>query len=180
MSDAVIQGEKIQLRAFRLSDIEPMWVGVNDPENKRMTGTHATSTQADIEDYVKHQILADDPSITSFIIALSDDLRPLGEVAITEIDTDNHCANIRIALFSQMDFGQGYGTEAMRLMVDYGFRELNLHRIELDVYPFNPRAMHVYEKIGFKREGVLRDALFFDGEYHDEIIMGILKHEWYD
>ena len=63
-------------------------------------------------------------------------------------------------------------------MVDYGFRELGLHRISLGVYDFNPRAIHVYEKMGFKREGIMRDALYWDGEYVDEIMMSVLSHEW--
>ena len=99
-------------------------------------------------------------------------------MVINQIDRDNNCANIRIAIFSPDDYGGGYGTEAMRMMVDYGFRELKLHRISLGVFAFNPRAIRVYEKVGFKREGILRDILFYDGEYHDEIVMSILEQEW--
>lgn len=67
---------------------------------------------------------------------------------------------------------------AMRLAVDYGFKQGNLHRIELGVYDFNPRAMRVYEKIGFKLEGILRDSLLWQGEYHNQHIMSILENEW--
>lgn len=70
------------------------------------------------------------------------------------------------------------GTEASRLILGYGFETLRLHRIELDVYGFNPRAQHVYEKVGFVLEGVKRDAFCFDGQYVDEIPMSILDHEW--
>jgi RimJ/RimL family protein N-acetyltransferase len=63
-------------------------------------------------------------------------------------------------------------------MLGHGFNNLNLHRIELGVFDFNPRAIHVYEKLGFKREGVLRDYLFSDGAYHDQILMSILDHEY--
>jgi RimJ/RimL family protein N-acetyltransferase len=66
----------------------------------------------------------------------------------------------------------------MRLMVNYGFKELNLHRIELDVFAFNTRAIRVYENIGFKREGLLRDTLFYDGEFHDTVLMSILEDDW--
>ena len=65
----------------------------------------------------------------------------------------------------------------MRLMVDYGFKALNLHRIGLDVFSYNERAVHVYEKMGFKREGLQRDSLFYDGEFHDTILMAILEDE---
>lgn len=63
----------------------------------------------------------------------------------------------------------------MKLMLDYGFGVLNLHRIELNVFDYNARAMHVYEKLGFKREGVQREALFYDHKYHDSILMSILE-----
>lgn len=175
----VIRGEKIILRPYRESDMEPLFEGVNEPVGRKLTGTQVDFTHAEVERYLQRQIAADDDSRASFIIALPDDSRPVGEVVINQIDRVNNNANIRIAIFSPQDYGSGFGTEAMRLMVDYGFRTLKLHRIELDVFMFNPRAVHVYEKIGFKREGVLRDVMFYDDEYHDAIIMSILEHEWF-
>jgi RimJ/RimL family protein N-acetyltransferase len=131
-----------------------------------------------IDSYVARQISANDDDRASFIIAIGENLRAVGEVVINDVDHDNHSANIRIGLFSEQDFNKGYGTEAMQLMVDYGFKILNLHRISLGVYAFNPRAIRVYEKIGFKQEGILRDALYWDGKYVDGITMSILAHEW--
>ena len=58
------------------------------------------------------------------------------------------------------------------------FTDLPVHRIQLEVFAFNPRAQHVYERVGFRREGVLRDALRWDGEYHDTIVMGLLRADW--
>lgn len=74
--------------------------------------------------------------------------------------------------------GRGYGSDAMRLLVDYGFRELNLYRITLSTYSYNTRALHVYEKIGFVREGLLRGILQRDGKRYDEVMMGLLRSEW--
>ncbi|NIW45005.1 MAG: N-acetyltransferase, partial [Gammaproteobacteria bacterium] len=68
--------------------------------------------------------------------------------------------------------------EATRLILEYGFRTLKLHRIELEVYDFNPRAQHVYEKVGFIKEGVRRDVLLWEGLYHSAIVMSILAHEF--
>ena len=73
---------------------------------------------------------------------------------------------------------RGFGTEATRLIVDYVFTNLPIHRISLDVFAFNERAAHVYERAGFAREGVLRDNLYWDGVYHDSILMSILRPEW--
>ncbi|WP_084219624.1 GNAT family N-acetyltransferase [Jeotgalibacillus soli] len=77
-----------------------------------------------------------------------------------------------IGLFHEAYFNKGYGTEALKLL-DYGFGMLNLHRIELDVYNHNDRGMHVYKKIGFKQEGILRVYLFINHRYYDLIMMSI-------
>jgi len=102
----------------------------------------------------------------------------VGEVVLNEIDWHNRTANFRIALFAEKYFGQGYGSQATDLILQYGFTQLDLHRIELEVYDFNPRAIHVYEKAGFVREGVKRDVLLWDGVYQSAIVMSILKPEY--
>lgn len=174
----ILIGETITLRPFRSEDADPLWQSLDNETINRLTGTHATFTREQIENYIANQIKADDDERASFIIEATAEKRAVGEVVINDIDPDNRSGNIRIALFDEADFGKGYGTQAMRLMVDYGFRELKLHRITLGVYAFNPRAIRVYEKIGFVKEGVLRDSLYWDGEYIDEITMSILEHEW--
>ena len=63
-------------------------------------------------------------------------------------------------------------------MVDRVFSDLPVHRIQLEVYAFNPRAQHVYESVGFRREGILRDSLRWDDEFHDTIVMSILRPDW--
>nr|WP_206076217.1 GNAT family protein [Marinitoga lauensis] len=72
----------------------------------------------------------------------------------------------------------GYGTEAMKLLVNFIFDEMNINKVKLHVFSFNKRAIRSYEKVGFKVEGVLREQIFREGKYHDEIIMGILRREW--
>jgi RimJ/RimL family protein N-acetyltransferase len=74
--------------------------------------------------------------------------------------------------------GRGLGTEATRLLLGYAFEHLPLHRIELEVYAFNPRARRAYEKAGFVVEGRRRDALLYDGERVDAIVMSVLRPEW--
>lgn len=75
-------------------------------------------------------------------------------------------------------WSRGYGTDAVRTLCGYGFREMNLHRIELHVYPFNERGVRAYARVGFREEGRLRDALFVDGRHHDVIVMGLLADEF--
>jgi len=102
----------------------------------------------------------------------------IGDIAIQGIDSMNRNASIRIAISNNGHQGKGYGQEAMKLMLDYGFGILNLHRIELNVFAFNDRATHVYEKLGFVKEGVNRDALYYNHQYHDSITMSIFEDEY--
>ena len=93
-------------------------------------------------------------------------------------DTEHHrVASMGIFIATEFQ-NNGYGTEASQWIVDYGFRFMNLHSINLSVYSFNERAMAVYRKIGFRVEGKLRERLFLDRKWHDIIQMGILEHEW--
>ena len=74
--------------------------------------------------------------------------------------------------------GKGYGTEAMKLLLGYGFNTLNLNRLDLKVNDFNSRAIKCYQNLGFVEEGRMREASFVNGKYHDQILMSILRKEW--
>ena len=104
----------------------------------------------------------------------------LGEVVINEWDSDNRTCSFRIAL-SAGARDRGFGTEATTLIVNYVFEEIDtpvpVNRMSLEVFDFNQRAAAVYEKVGFVREGLQRDALFWDGVFHDTITMAILRRD---
>jgi RimJ/RimL family protein N-acetyltransferase len=85
---------------------------------------------------------------------------------------------LAIAIFDPQARGRGIGTFAMRALCDFGFRTLRTHRIELGVYPSNHRAIAVYEKVGFKREAVLRRDIYHDGEWQNSYWMSLLRDEW--
>ncbi|RAJ70594.1 acetyltransferase (GNAT) family protein [Streptomyces sp. PsTaAH-137] len=102
----------------------------------------------------------------------------IGEAVLNEWDPGNESCSFRICLVPG-SYGSGLGTEATRLLVGYGFERLGLHRISLEVYAFNPRARRAYEKVGFVAEGVLRDALLWEGERVDATVMSILAPEWF-
>jgi RimJ/RimL family protein N-acetyltransferase len=108
-------------------------------------------------------------------IVRHDDNMVLGEAVPNELDEHNASVNFRISLVGPHVFGRGYGTEATQLVMDYAFDIAGLHRVHLDVYDFNPRAQRVYEKCGFTREGLHRDALHWDGHWHHAISMAILS-----
>lgn len=104
--------------------------------------------------------------------------QPIGFVGL---DGNNWVAGdawVGIGIGESACWGRGYGTEAMRLILAYGFRELNLHRVSLSVFEYNPRGYKSYLKAGFREEGRERQWIKRDGRYWDMIYMGILRQEW--
>ncbi|WP_040950620.1 GNAT family N-acetyltransferase [Gorillibacterium massiliense] len=172
-----IEGNAIELRFVRESDFDAYYAFLQDPELNRLTGSHQDFSREEIGNWIRKIGVANEDRI-DLMIVLKETGELLGEVVLNERDTDNRSANIRIGIQGTQHRGCGYGTEAMIRMLRYGFDTLNLHRIHLGVYAFNPRAIHVYEKIGFQREGLQRDVLFMDGMFHDMIMMAILEDEF--
>jgi len=101
----------------------------------------------------------------------------VGHIIVFGIRAKDRLATIGIALGREYT-GRGYGTDAMRIIVGYGFRELGLHRIQLSVAQYNPAGIRAYEKAGFVEEGRRRESVWHDGRWYDEIQMSILDHEW--
>lgn len=146
-----------------------------DPEVARLTGCKPEFSR---EEVVSFFLKCVDDEERRFFLMIAPDGRIIGESVINEIDEEMRSANFRIAVFHSDECGKGIGSWAIRETRDYAFRELKLHRLFLDVFSFNPRAEKAYLKAGFKREGVLRDAIR-DGEgFADDILMSILEDEW--
>lgn len=101
----------------------------------------------------------------------------VGQATLFGATPKDRCATFAIVIGPDHQ-NRGYGTEAARLMLRYGFSELGLHRIELGVYGFNARAMAAYTKAGFREEGRRRQSTWRSGAWHDDVTMGILRHEW--
>lgn len=118
---------------------------------------------------------ANDPTRVLFVIRKRADLRLLGHLHIGNIQTATRSAEIGLGIGQPADRGQGYGPEALRLAVGFCWRELNLQRVALTVLGNNPWAQHVYEKAGFEVEGRLRRATYVDGQFHDMIVMAMLR-----
>ncbi len=146
-----------------------------DPEVARLTGCKPSYTHDEVVNFLISCI--DDESRYDFLIVSSDG-NIIGESVINEIDWELRSANFRIGIFHSDNFGKGIGTWATRMTCDFAFEKLHLHRLELDVFSFNPRAEKAYLKAGFKREGVLRDAVKDGDTYADDILMAILEDEW--
>lgn len=119
----------------------------------------------------------DQMDLFHFTIHTLDGDRLIGDVSLQIVDWNHRDAYAGIALGPEY-WGRGYGTEAMNLALQYAFTELNLHRVTLNVFEYNPRSIRSYEKSGFTVEGRAREFLLRDGRRWDLIYMGILKSEW--
>ena len=104
----------------------------------------------------------------------------IGNCGYAEIDHVNQTAEIGIFIGNKNYWNRGYGTEALSLLLDYGFKALNLHNVFLRVYSFNERAIKSYEKTGFRIIGKRREALLRNDERHDIILMDILRNEFFE
>lgn len=103
----------------------------------------------------------------------------IGGVGLDSIDMLNRYAELGICIGDKDYWGKGYGTEAIKLILDYGFRRLNLHSVYLHVYSFNERAVHCYENVGFKMAGKLRAQCCRGENFYDRYVMDILSEEFY-
>jgi len=103
----------------------------------------------------------------------------IGNCGFLDIDHINQTSEVGIFIGNKKYWNKGYGTEALSLLVDYGFKALNFHNIMLKVYEYNKSAIKCYEKIGFKQIGKRREALHRNLEKHNIIYMDLLQNEYY-
>lgn len=175
-----LAGERVVLRPVGEADAPGLAKLVGDPEVRRLTGTHRGpdadpltaarswyASRADHDDRLDLAVV--DRAAGGY----------LGEVVFNDLDPDNRSCSFRIALAGPRVFGRGYGTEATRLMLAHAFETVGLHRVSLEVFDFNPRARHVYERAGFVHEGTLKQALRWDGRWHDTHTMAVLAPDWF-
>ena len=180
-----IQGEQVTLRPFEERDVAAMIAAIADPDVRRLTGSVHTSADADAAtddddhpDRLHAWYMSRGAQTDRLDLAVVDNSTGVcvGEVVLNDYDEGSASCNFR-TLFGPDGRDRGFGTEATRLLIAYGFEGLGLHRISLEVYAFNPRARRAYEKAGFIVEGILRDALRFDGEWLDATVMSMLSSD---
>jgi RimJ/RimL family protein N-acetyltransferase len=177
-----ITGEHVVLRPYQAEDFPDLLAALADPEVLRLTGSvhdpGATLGPGDTEWYLQQYRSRNlQPDRLDLAVIDKASGRCVGEVVLNDWDEGNNSCNFR-TFIGPSGRGRGLGTEALRLIVGYGFERLGLHRISLEVFTSNPRARHVYEKAGFVAEGVLRQAFRYGGTWIDATVMSILDHEW--
>ncbi len=151
----------------------------HDSEYGRMLDldpAHLHSARA-IKEWLEKEIDKEKPEMWLFGIRTLEEDRLIGFVDLSGVSAYGN-AWVGIAIGEREYWGRGYGTDAMKLVLRFGFLELGLHRVSLDVFGYNPRGIKSYEKAGFRHEGVEREMIKRDGKRHDVIFMGVLREDW--
>lgn len=142
------------------------------------SGVARTFSVRNTKEWIEKDQEKERPDHFIFAIYSLEDDHLIGDIGLGGVHWTHGDAFVGIGLGERQYWGKGYGTDAMRVILRYAFTELNLHRVSLDVFEYNPRAMRSYEKVGFSYEGRMRGMLNRDGKRWDFVYMGILKEEW--
>jgi RimJ/RimL family protein N-acetyltransferase len=176
--DSILAGERVRLRGVRDDDLPVLAEWEMDPGRMATLSSWVVPPS---ETAAKERIAkwsANDKEDLGFAIeTLGDPPVLAGNIGLWGARPKDRCATLGIAL-GREHTGRGYGTDAVRVIVGYGFREMGLHRIQLSVAPFNPAGIRAYQKAGFTEEGRHRESVLHDGRWYDEVLMSILDHEW--
>jgi len=173
-----LSGNRVYLRPLERADARAMLPWVNNPEVTRTLLIHRPMSLEGEEKFIE-RLSEDDTTVGLGIVEKTGD-RLVGATSLMRIDSRSRQAQFGILIGDSADWGKGFATEATRLIVGYGFATLNLHRVWLHVAAGNAAGIRVYEKVGFRHEGILREALFTEGRYVDLVTMGILRGELVD
>ncbi|MGB5909954.1 MAG: GNAT family protein [Promethearchaeia archaeon] len=175
----MLKGERVKLAPLKREYIEKFLEWLNDPKITQYLMFHRPLTRDMEEEWFNNLKTKENTVIFSILLNENKTKEKLiGNCGIDDINWKDRVGHCGIFIGDKENQGKEYGTEALRLLVDYGFNTLNLNRIELIVYDFNIRAMKSYKKVGFIEEGRKRQAAFKNGKYHDVIIMSLLREEW--
>jgi RimJ/RimL family protein N-acetyltransferase len=173
----VIRGRRVYLRPVEPDDAGIIQRWYEDAEFLALMGGRPASL-AERRAALERRAVDPPRDVINLLICLRADGRPIGRVDVFAIEPYNGNAGVGIGIGDPADRGHGYGRDAVEALVDYLFGQLRLERIWLTTDADNLRAQHLYESVGFRREGLLRHAYYQDGRYQDDVRMAILREEW--
>ena len=171
-------GTRVRLRAIERDDLPTFVRWFNDPEVRQYLLMYEPMSMAKEERWFERRLEMRDDFLFAIEAHVDDQWVHIGNCGLHKIDWKNRNAVFGIVIGEKAYWRQGYGTDTAHTALRFAFNELNLRRVELEVYDFNPRARRCYEKAGYRHEGTRRQALFRDGRYHDVHLMAILRDEF--
>jgi RimJ/RimL family protein N-acetyltransferase len=171
----MLKSDRVALTPLTQDDSPLLWQWINDREQVLFNSSYKPVSELQQQEWFEGLQHKDDLAI--FGIRLLETNQLIGSCQLHSINTINRSAELQIRLGNPADRGKGYGTEAVRLLLQFAFADLNLHRVYLHVFASNTRARQAYEKAGFVAEGTLRKAVHVNGEYVDVVVMGVLRED---
>lgn len=177
MKGRILRGKKVILRPLSLKDAKNFCKWLSDPEVTRFLERHENPpTLKEERKWILKTNKQND--VVAYSIDSVDGMH-IGIVSLNKISAVHKRALFGIFIGDKKYWGQGCGSEATELIVRWGFKDLRLHRVYLSCFAYNIRGYKAYKRCGFREEGRLRHQLFRNGAFHDEIIMGILRDEFF-
>lgn len=174
----MLVGERIVLKMLKEEDWQLRYQWISDPDVSATlnSGLGIPLSAARVKEQVLSYI--SDPNSVDCLVLNKEENKPIGFVHLFDIDIWARRAELGIFIGEKQYRGKGYGTEITRLIIEFAFHRLNLHKVWLTVDADNLAGIRCYEKVGFRKDGVLRDEVFRNGVYDDRILMSILRQEF--
>ncbi|HYM16735.1 MAG TPA: GNAT family protein [Dehalococcoidia bacterium] len=174
----MIQGALVNLRPPELDDLDRDTRWINDREVTRYLSARYLVSRAAEEAWLRDHAGRPLSFSHAWFAIETKDGRHIGNTDLFEIVPEDRKANLGILIGEKDCWSKGYGTDAVRTLVRFAFDEMNLNRVELHVFAYNPRAVAAYRKAGFVEEGRMRAAHYAEGAHHDVIVMAALREGW--
>lgn len=172
----MLKSADISLTAVKQEDLPALLAWINDREQVLANSPYRPVSEKQHQDWFAAMQQREDAVIFAIRLSASDAL--IGTCQLHSISRVHRSAELQIRLGEVAQRRKGYGTQAVSLLLDFAFKDLNLQRVYLHVFQNNLAAIRAYEKVGFITEGVLRRAAFINGKYVDVLVMGILAEEY--
>ena len=174
----MIVGDKVNLRPIEREDLPRYVQWFGDPEVRRHLLLYIPFSLAQEERWYENLLDRLEKGSDVLLAIETAEGVHIGNLGLHSIDWKNRNAELGITIGDKEYWGQGYGTAAIRTLLKLAFEEMNLHRVFLRVDKDNERGIRCYEKCGFQRDGILREAVFREGRYHDQLMMSVLVSEY--
>lgn len=173
-----LSGSKVNLRVHSGEELEDYFQALTDPFIQEGHGMFVPFCECAAYGICENETLKE--SGEQRFIVETEDGKPIGSSLLLEVDRQNSNAKAAIAIWDPSDWGKGYGTAALMLLLKYAFEDLKLHRLSLHngVFQFNERAISLFKKCGFRVEGVRRQEYFHQGQWWDVVEMAMLEDDY--
>lgn len=168
-------GKEVYLRPITYDDTDLIVKWRNQDNVRKYFFYRKDFTREGHEKWLKEKV--ETGLVAQFVVCLKENDIPVGSTFLRDIDQDHGKAEFGFFLGEADVRGRGIGKDIVRLTVDYGFRELNLHRIYSRAYESNKPSIACFLHCGFAKEGVLKDSVYADGKYHNVVVMGLIRDE---